>query len=248
MLTLIYPPPRGATSLHKTYFSLPSFHQWVQTQQPVLPVWPRWWQPHLLKKSYKIPIGQGHMAILFGSPLDATCAWADTLQRALFNATRSVTLQQKCSLFHLVCSAFFSYLNVKLQRSLYFSHRHPCTHISEPVMFVWTPEYQPALPPLQGQVCHVKKGRFRIGSWQKLSLLSFCCWVVTHLYSKSPVWTHYHLPVCKGMWGTKEKLGEGRIYLTIFFVNISSTLSGKHWKKSVRSWWKVWGMSPVRSS
>lgn len=90
----------------------------------------RWWQPHLLKKSYETPNGQGHMAILFGNPLDATSAWADTLQRALFNATRSVTLQQKCSLFHLVCSAFFSYFNVKLQRSLSSSHTHPHTHIS----------------------------------------------------------------------------------------------------------------------
>lgn len=109
------------------FFSM-FFHQWVQTEQPRLPVWLGWWQPHLLKKSYKTPIGQGHMAILFGSPLDATCAWADTLQRALFNTTQSVTLQQKCSLLHLVCSAFFSYFNVKLQRSL--SHIHPHTQIS----------------------------------------------------------------------------------------------------------------------
>lgn len=33
-------PPRGATSLHKTSFCLHSFHQWIQTQKPVLPGWP----------------------------------------------------------------------------------------------------------------------------------------------------------------------------------------------------------------
>lgn len=77
-----YISTRGATSLHNTYFSLPSFHQWVQTQQPVLPVWPRWQHPHLLNKSYKTC----HVAIFFGSPLDATCASTDTVKRALFNA------------------------------------------------------------------------------------------------------------------------------------------------------------------
>lgn len=123
-------PPRGATSLHKTYFSLHSFHQWVQTQQPVLPVWP----------GHDSPISWRNLT----KHLTAKATWQFFLEthwmlpvpeqthyREPYLMLHVVPLYNRNAVFFTwFVVHFFSYFNVKLQRSLSFSHTHPHTHIS----------------------------------------------------------------------------------------------------------------------